>query len=166
MGGSDYKNGLCDLILSREHQPALLCHLVNHSVQECQSLTISTIHFVVCMSQALGRVSRWGEVELNRLLKQDEMILQGGSLCCRSALHSTGMAGIELAAVLGDSKASIDDMPLRRQLERVGHRVLCRTHWCRNRYADSEARIWPRNTAEEFVMKGASQGRARRGGGC
>jgi hypothetical protein len=72
---------------------------------------ISTIHFVACMSRVLGRVLRWEEVELSKLLKQDEMILQGGSLCCRSALHSIGMEEIVLAAVLGDSKASTDDMP-------------------------------------------------------
>jgi hypothetical protein len=115
MGDSDCRTGLCDLTLSRGHLPALLCHPSNHSVWECQSLKISTIHFEVCTSRVPGKVLRWEELELSRPLKQDEMNLPGGSLCCRSALHSTGMVGIELAAVLGDSEASIDDTPWRRQ---------------------------------------------------
>lgn len=142
-----------------ELQPALLCHLVNHSLRVCLPLTIGTIHFVVCTSRALERGSRWEEVELSRLLKQDEKLLQGSSPCCRSASHSTDMVGIELAVVLGDSKALIDDTPLRRQLVRAGH---C----CSNRYADSATRILPRDTAEEFATKGGCQRRVHRGGGC
>lgn len=64
---------------------------------------------------------RWGEVELSRLLKQDEQLLPGSSPYCRSASHSIDMVGIELAVVLGDSKALIDDKPLRRQFVRAGH---------------------------------------------
>ena len=76
------------------------------------------------------------------------------------------MVGIGLAVALGDSEASIDGMPLRRQLVREGHRVLCTIHRYWNRYADSEVRALCRNIAEEFVMMGSSQGRARRGEGC
>jgi hypothetical protein len=118
------------------------------------------------MSRVPGRVSCWEEVELNRLLKQDEMNRQGGRLCCRSALHSTDMVGTELAVVLGDSRAaSIDDTPLRLQLVRAGHFVLCTIHCHWNRYADLEARTSPRDIAEEFVMTAACQGRVHRGGG-
>jgi hypothetical protein len=79
------------------------------------------IHFVVCTSRALEWVSRWGEVELSRLLKQDEKLLQGSSPCCHSASHSIDMVGIELAVVLGDSEALIDDTPWGRQFVRAGH---------------------------------------------
>lgn len=108
----------------------------------------------------------WEEVELSKLLKQDEMILQGGSLSCRSALHSIGMEEIVLAAVLGDSKASIDDTPWRRQLVLLGHSSVCTIHCCRNPHADSEARISCRDIEEEFVMKEERRGMAHPGGEC
>jgi hypothetical protein len=82
------------------------------------------------------------------------MILQGGSLCSRSAWHSIGMEGIVLAAVLGDSEASIDDTPLRRQLELAGRSVPCTIHCCWNRSADLEAAVLSRGIVGEFVMKG------------
>jgi len=126
---------------------------------------ILTIHFVVCKSRVLGRVLHLAEVELSKLLKQVEMGLQGGNLYCRSALHSIDQVGIELAAVLGGSRASTDDTPWRRQLVRVDHFELCTIHCYWNRYADSGARALPRDIAEEFVMKGSGQGRARRGEG-
>lgn len=117
------------------------------------------------MSRVPGRVSCSEEVELNRLLKQDEMNRQGGSLCCRSALHSADMVGTELAVVLGDSgAASIGDSALRLQLVRADHFVLWTIHCHWNRTAYLEARTFPRDIAEEFVMKAASQGRVHRGG--
>jgi hypothetical protein len=118
------------------------------------------------MSRVLGRASRWEEVELSRLLKQDEMALQGGSLYCRSALHSIGMEGIVLAAVLGDSKASIDDTLWRPQLVPVGRSALCTIHCRWNPYADSEAGTLSREIVEENVMKGQRLGRAHPGGEC
>jgi hypothetical protein len=127
---------------------------------------ILTIHSVVCMSPVLGRVLHSGEIELSKLLKQVEMFRQGGILCYRSALHSTDKAGIELAAVLGGSRASIVDTPWRLQLVRVDRFVLCTIHCCWNRYADSGPRTFRQDIAEEFVVKGSGQGRARRGEGC
>jgi len=127
---------------------------------------ISTIHFVVDMSQFLGRVSRSEEVELSRLLKQDEMILQGGSLCCRSAWRSIGREEIVLVVVLGDSEASIDDTPLRRQLVLAGRSAPCTIHCCWDRFADLEAGILSRGIVEEFLMKGQRQGKAHPCGGC
>ena len=72
------KTDLYDLILSREHRPALLYHLSNHSLQGLQPLMILKIHFLVCMSRVLGRALHLVELELSRLLKQVEMSLQGG----------------------------------------------------------------------------------------
>jgi hypothetical protein len=149
-----------------EHLLALLCHPLNHSSWVCQPLTILTIHFLVCMTQVPGKVSHGEEVELNILLKQDEMIPQGGSLCCRSALHSTDMVGTELAAELGGLTAAwIDDTPLRRQLVQADHYVPCTIHCHWNLEKDSKARTFPRDIAEEFVMTVSGQGKVHRGGG-
>ena len=71
-----------------------------------------------------------------------------------------------LVVVLGDSEASIDDTPLRRQLVLAGRSAPCTIHCCWNRYADSGPRTFRRDIAEEFVVKGSGQGRARRGEGC
>ena len=108
-----WRTDLYGLILSKARRPALLYHLSNRSLRGLQLLMILTIHFVVCMSRVLGRALHLAELELSRLLKQVEMSLQGGILYCRSASHSTDKVGIELAAVLGGSGASIDDTPWR-----------------------------------------------------